>query len=127
MKKIIASVLVLIVFGLQSAVFAKPVKRIYFKKGATKAVVTGMMNGYKSKDTYVLKVREGQTLKVDSNRSVTLAVVDPSGEDVMDRDLSCNGRAEISPTVAGDYKIIVVECMKADPWRGSYKLNVSVK
>jgi len=127
MKKIIASVLVLIVFGVQSAVFAKPVKRIYFKKGATKAVVTGTMNGYKSKDTFVLKVREGQTLKVDSNRSVTLAVIDPAGEDVMDRDLSCNGRAEISPTVAGDYKIIVVECMKADPWRGSYKLNVSVK
>lgn len=127
MKKIIASILVLIVFGMQSAVFAKPVKRIYFKKGATKAVVTGTMNGFKSKDTYVLRVREGQTLKVDSNRSVTLAVVDPAGEDVMDRDLSCNGRAEISPTVAGDYKIIVVECMKADPWRGSYKLNVSVK
>ncbi|MCD9188994.1 MAG: hypothetical protein LUM44_21430 [Pyrinomonadaceae bacterium] len=127
MKKLIASILVLIVLGVQSAVFAKPAKRIYFKKGATKAVVTGTMNGYKSKDTYVLRVREGQTLKVDSNRSVTLAVVDPSGEDVMDRDLSCNGRAEISPTVAGDYKIIVVECMKADPWRGSYKLNVSVK
>ena len=33
MKKIIASILVLIVFGMQSAVFAKPVKRIYFKKG----------------------------------------------------------------------------------------------
>lgn len=127
MKKIIASILVLIVFGVQSAVFAKPAKRIYFKKGATKAVITGTMNGFKSKDTYVLRVREGQTLKVDSNRSVTLAVVNPSGEDVMDRDLSCNGRAEISPTAAGDYKIIVVECMKADPWRGSYKLNVSVK
>lgn len=126
MKKIIASFLVLTIFAV-SAVWAKPVKRIYFKKGATKAVVTGTMNGYKSKDTFVLRVREGQTLKVDSNRSVTLAVVDPSGEDVMDRDLSCNGRAEISPTVAGDYKIIVVECMKADPWRGSYKLNVSVK
>lgn len=126
MKKIIASILVLIVFGV-SAIWAKPVKRIYFKKGATKAVVSGSMSSYKSKDTYVLKVRAGQTLKVDSNRSVTLAVIDPLGEDVMDRDLSCNGRAEISPTVAGDYKIIVVECMKADAWKGSYKLNVSVK
>lgn len=126
MKKIIASILVLMFLGI-STISAKPVKRIYFKKGATKAVVSGMMNGFKSKDTYILRAREGQTLKVDSNRSVTLAVVDPAGEDVMDRDLSCNGRAEISPTVAGDYKIIVVECMKADPWRGTYKLNVSVK
>lgn len=126
MKKIITSILVLMFLGI-SAISAKPVKRIYFKKGATKAVVSGTMNGFKSKDTYILRVREGQTLKVDSNRSVTLAVVDPAGEDVMDRDLSCNGRAEISPTVAGDYKIIVVECMKADPWRGTYKLNVSVK
>lgn len=127
MKKVIAGVLLLMIFGIQTTVLAKPAKRIFFKKGATKVVVSGNMTGFKSKDTYILKVRAGQTLKVDSNRSVTLAVLDPSGEDVMDRDLSCNGRAEISPTVTGDYKIIVVECMKADPWRGSYKLNISVK
>ena len=127
MKKIISILMLIAVFGIHSAVFAKPAKRIYFKKGATKAVVSGKMSSFKSKDIYVLKVRAGQTLKIDSNRSVTLAVLDPAGEDVMDRDLSCNGRAEISPTVAGDYKIVVVECMKADPWKGSYKLNVSVK
>lgn len=127
MKKIFAGVLILTFFVLQPAVFAQTAKRITFKKGATKAVVTGSLTGFKDKETYVLRVRAGQTLIVDSNRSITLAVIDPSGEDVMDRDASCNGRAEIAPTVAGDYKIIVVECQKADPWRGSYKLNVSVK
>lgn len=127
MKEMFAGVFMLMLFAFQSAVTAQTAKRITFKKGATKAVVTGKFSGYKSKQTYVLRVREGQTLKVDSKNSVTLAVLDPAGEDAMDRDLSCNSRAEISPTVAGDYTIIVVECQKADPWRGNFKLNISVK
>lgn len=107
-------------------VWAKPT-RIVFKKGATKAVVTGKLRGYKSSAEYVIRLRAGQTFKVGSDKSITLTILDPSGEDVMDRDLGCNGRAEIAPTVAGDYRILVVECRKADPWRGTFKLAVSVK
>ncbi len=106
---------------------AQKATRIKFAKGATKAVVTGKFYGYRGEVDYIVRLRKGQTLNVSSNRSVTLTVLNPSGEDVMDRDLSCNGRANISPTVAGDYKIKVVECAKADAWRGAFKLTVKAK
>ena len=125
MKKIAIGTLLIVIFAAMP-VFAKPT-RIAFKRGATKAIASGTLNGYKSKKEFVLRLRKGQTLDISSNKSITLTVLDPSGEDVMDRDLSCNGRASISPTVAGDYKIIVRECMKADAWRGSFKLFVSAR
>ena len=123
-KKIFLGLLILI---LSVTAFARPVKRIKFAKGATKAVVTGKLNNYKDRQVYLLRLRAGQHLKIDSNQYVTLSVISPTGEDVMDRDASCNSRADISPTVAGDYKIIVVECQKADAWKGNFKLNLSVK
>ena len=123
-KNIFLGLLILI---LSVTTFARPVKRIKFAKGATKVTVTGKLNNYKDKQVYLLRLRAGQRLKINSNQYVTLSVVDPNGDDVMDRDASCNGRADISPTVAGDYKIIVVECQKADAWKGNFKLNLSVK
>lgn len=125
MKRMIICAVVLIMLA-TSATFAKPT-RITFKRGAKKAVVSSSMTGFKSRREFVLRLRAGQTLDVSSNKSITLTILDPSGEDVMDRDLSCNGRASISPTVAGDYKIIVTECMKADPWSGTFKLFVSAR
>ena len=124
MKQLIALALILICY---TAGFARPVKRIKFPKGATKVVVTGTLNGHKDSQTFLLRVNKGQTLKVSSPQYVTLTVLDPAGEDQVDRDASCNSRAEISPTVAGDYKIVVVECLKADPWKGNFKLSVTVK
>lgn len=125
MKKFVFFVLLMFVCGSLSA-FAKP-KRIVFKKGATRAIVSGYFTGYKSKAEYVIRVRGGQTLSIDSNRYITLAISDPNGEDATDYDASCNGRKSISPTARGDYRITVVECRKADPWRGKYNLNLTVK
>ncbi len=59
--------------------------------------------------------------------SVSIYVTDPTGENANDMDLSCHSNATVAPTVAGDYKIQVVECQKADPWKGSFKLKVTVK
>lgn len=125
MKKLFIVILLVILVG-ASSVFAKPI-RISFKRGATKTVVTGKLNGYNSKLEYVIRLRKGQTLKLSSNKYITLAIADPTGEDATDHDASCNGNKIVSPTVAGDYKIIVVECQKADEWRGSFKLFVSAK
>lgn len=125
MKKIIVTFL-LFVF-LTSIVFARPVKRIKFPKGATKVVVTGNLNGYKDKQVYLLKVRAGQTLKITSPSSVTVYIENPAGEDVSDMDASCNKNKTVEQTEAGDYKITVTECMKADAWKGKFKLNISVK
>jgi hypothetical protein len=114
-----------------SASSAQTVTRIKFVRGAVRANVSGTLNGPRGKRVYVIRVREGQTLKTeqvgDSPRRITIFVKDPSGNDVGDSDASCNSRREISPTEAGDYRIEVVECLKADPWRGRFTFRVTVR
>ncbi|MEK7723159.1 MAG: tetratricopeptide repeat protein [Acidobacteriota bacterium] len=120
---------VLMIIGVLSVtVFAiRPVKRIVFPKGATKVSVTGYLNGYKDSQVYLIKLRKGQTLKFDANKPVSLYISDPSGEDASDMDLSCHSHQVVENTKAGDYKIKAVECGKADAWKGSFKLSVSVE
>ncbi len=125
MKKIIATVSILVILSV--SVFAKPATRIRFPKGATKVVINAKLNGYKGSLSYVVKLRKGQRLQISGDKYITLSVIAPNGENVMDYAASCNGIADISPTVAGDYKIEVVECMKADAWKGNFKLTVKVK
>ncbi len=131
-KLLVLSVFVLLVFG-ASNVFAQKAQRITFKRGAKQAVATGKLYGYKGKKVFVIRVRRGQTLtteqirSVSSNRYITVSITAPNGEDVTDSDASCNNRKEITPTAAGDYRIEVYECMKADAWRGSFRLKVQVE
>ena len=79
----------------------------------------------------MIRVRDGQTLSTEqvgkNARPVTIYIRDAAGSDVGDSDASCNNRREISPTVAGDYFIDVVECQKADPWRGRFTFRVTVR
>jgi hypothetical protein len=80
-----------------------------------------------------MELRAGQTLKTEQIRDenslhyVTVEITDPSGKAVGDSDASCNSRKEIKPTVAGDYKIKVIECKKADPWNGDFQIKVSAQ
>ncbi len=114
-------------------VSAQAEKRIKFKRGAVSAVATGKLSGYDDKKTFVIRVNAGRTLSTEqirgatSNRYITILITGPNGEPVGDSDASCNNRREITPTVAGDYRIEVVECQKADPWRGSFKFRVTVR
>jgi hypothetical protein len=103
--------------------------RIKFRRGTYGSVVSGTLRNWDDKRTFVLKVRKGQTLKTErvGNRYITIFVRDPNGEIVGDSDASCNDRREITPTVAGDYTIEVVECRKADPWRGRFRFRVTVR
>jgi hypothetical protein len=131
MKKIFQFFAVLaVLFVMGTAAFAQ--QRILFKQGARAAVVTGNLTGYKSRRVFVIRVRRGQTLRVEqlksgtSNRFTTLSIKAPNGADVTDSDASCNNRKRVSPTRAGDYRIEVVECQKADAWRGSFRLKLRV-
>jgi hypothetical protein len=113
-----------------SLAFAQRTTRIRFARGATKAIVTGSLRGYRDSRVYVIRVRNGQTLstaQVGGSHDITIYIKSPSGEDVGDSDASCNNRREISPTDAGDYRITVVECQKADAWRGSFRFRVTVR
>lgn len=131
MKKILPLIICLLV--LTAASLAQNVKRIKFARGAISAMATGTLHNYKSKKVFVIRVRRGQTLRTEqikSDRSlkyVTVFIKAPSGKYIGDSDASCNNRKEISPTSAGDYRIEVVECQKADAWRGSFKLKVTVE
>lgn len=124
---IITSVLLL------TAMMAAAQTRITFKRGATSAVATGYLRGYRDKKVFVIKVGRGQTLRTEQSKSdssthyITVAVKSPTGEDVGDSDASCNNHKEITPTVAGNYILEITECQKADRWRGSFRLSVRVK
>ena len=111
------------------AAFAQGATRIKFRRGARSAVVTGTLNGYRGSRNYLIRVRAGQTLRteqVGDRHDITIFIQGPSGEDVGDSDASCNNCREITPTVAGDYRVQVVECQKADPWRGQFKFRITV-
>jgi hypothetical protein len=104
--------------------------RISFAKSATSAIVAGNLNGYKQTRNYRIRVRAGQVLRteqVGDRHDITIYIQGPSAEDVGDSDASCNNRREIAPTVAGDYRITVVECQKADAWKGRFRFRVTVR
>jgi hypothetical protein len=110
---------------------ASKAERIKFARGAVSATVTGKLADFDGEKNYVIGVGKGQTMTVEQvkagSKPVTLGITAPNGEDASDMDLSCNGSKKVSPTMAGDYTINVHECTKADPWKGSYALKVTVK
>ena len=103
--------------------------RIKFVRGAISASVAGMLTGYSDSETYVIKVRSGQTLrtKQTGKNYITISIKDPNGTYVGDADASCNNRKEVAPTVAGDYTLTVVQCQKADEWYGRFRFRVTVR
>lgn len=116
---------------LTSNAWAQQTTRIKFRRGAIHANVSGTLNSFRSKRVFVIKVRDGQTLRTEqlggASRRITIFVKDATGNEVGDADASCNDRKEVSPTVAGDYTIEVVECQKADPWLGRFTFRVTVR
>ena len=127
---VIAAVFTVCLAFLASSAPAQRPTRINFARGARSAVVTGTLSGYRSSRNFVIRVRAGQTLstaQVGDRHDITIAISGPGGEDVGDSDASCNNRREITPTEAGDYSINVVECRKADAWRGQFKFRITVR
>lgn len=131
MRSRLGVVVVTLLLVLSSGTAMSGQTRVKFRRGAVSANVSGTLNSYKGKRIYVIRVREGQTLRTEqvrgSTRPITIFIKDPSGEGVGDSDASCNNRREISPTTSGDYTIEVVECQKADPWRGRFTFRVTVR
>ena len=124
---------IVLLFSVVSFAAAQRPVRIKFARGVTRASVTGTLNGYRDKRDYTIRVKAGQTLKTEQvimrrgSGSITIYITDPTGGPGGDSDMSCNNRHEITPTVAGDYQIQVVECPKADRWRGTFQFRVSVR
>jgi hypothetical protein len=121
--------LLLIVLVVCSAAAMGQTTRIKFKPGATSAVVTGKLSGYKSHKTFVIRVRNGQTMTTRNagKHYITVDITAPPGS-TYEPDLAadCHDHHVVTPTAAGDYKIKVTECRKADRWKGKFKLRVKV-
>lgn len=130
-KKLAISLSIMgLVFAASSMVLGQKASRITFARGATSATVSGRLNGYKDEKIYVLRVHAGQTLttsQIGNAHNITIFIENPDGEEVGDSDASCNNRREITPTEAGNYHLRVVECQKADRWRGTFKFRVTVR
>ena len=105
--------------------------RIKFRPGAISADVTGTLKSFSSIRRYVIRVRSGQTIRTEQiggqGKPITISLADPDGAEVGDADASCNSRREFAPTHAGDYQIEVIECRKAEPWRGRFTFRVTVR
>jgi hypothetical protein len=130
MKKLILIAFIAAMVGVfASAPLAQAPTRITFRHGATSAVVTGSLRSYRSSRKFVIRVRAGQRLTTEriSGGAISIWVRDPSGEEAGDLDASCHSSREVNPTVAGDYKLEVVECQKADAWRGNFKFRIRVR
>lgn len=114
--------------GSEAAFGQKPVK-IRFARGARNATVSGNLRGYNDSRTFLIRVRNGQTLKTErvGGNYITIYIKGPDGVEAGDSDASCNDRREVSPTTAGNYRITVVECRKADPWRGRFRFRIFVR
>ena len=128
-RPIVALFAVAVVFALSSIAFGQRAQRITFAKGKTSATVTGTLSSYKSKRTFVIRVRKGQTLTTENtgSKSITISIKAPPGSTYeQDMAADCHDRNEVNPTAAGDYRITVVECTKADAWKGRFKFRVRV-
>ncbi len=127
MRKSFLILSIFILLAIAPGVFGQKAQRVTFKRGATVAIVSGYLKNYKSSKTFVVRLRKGQRLKVTGDSAITLTILNPAGEDIMDRAANCNGEADITLTDSGDYKIEVVECRKVDEWGGNFKLKISAK
>ena len=130
MKKLaLAVITATFLFAIAGSVSAQRPTRITFARGATSKVVTGTLNGYRSHQTYVIRVRRGQTLRTEAVKNfITIGVEAPPGSTYeQDMAADCHDKNEVSPTARGEYRITVTECRKADPWRGTFKFRVTVR
>lgn len=126
---IVAFAVLFLAFSSTDVVAQKPT-RIKFARGTYEKTVTGTLAGYRSKRVYLIRVAEGQTLTTENvgKNYITISIEAPPGSTYeQDMAADCHDRNEVTPTARGDYRITVIECTKADPWRGTFKFKVSVR
>ena len=109
---------------------AQHATRIHFARGAHRTVITGYLSGYQGSRVFLIRVRAGQKMEVEGigNRAVSTFLDGPPGSNYsQDMAADCHSRADVDSTDAGDYKLTVRECSKADRWRGTFRVRVTVR
>ena len=130
MKKLILFVLLSITFAITAtAISAQRGTRVNFRRGTHTAVVTGYLSGYKGSKVFLIRVRAGQTMKVEAIKGgVSTFLEGPPGSNYeQDMAADCHSHADVDRTDPGDYKLTVAECTKVDRWKGTFKVRITVR
>jgi len=131
MKKLILFALFALMLTVAAeTVSAQRATRVSFRPGARSTVVTGYLSGYKGSKVFLIRVRRGQTMKVEGigDKAVSTFLEGPPGSNYeQDMAADCHSYANVDKTDAGDYKLTVQECQKADRWKGTFKVRITVR
>jgi len=131
MKKLIIFAFVTLAFSAAAnTISAQRATRVNFRRGAHTAIVTGYLSGYKGSRVFLIRVRAGQKMKVEGigDHAVSTFLEGPPGSNyTQDMAADCHSRADVDSTDAGDYKLTVEECTKADRWKGTFKVRITVR
>jgi hypothetical protein len=131
MKNLILFTLVAVALGISAtAVSAQRATRVNFRRGSHSTVVTGYLSGYKGSKVFLIRVRAGQKMTIEGigdNAASTFLEGPPGSNYEQDMAADCHSHAEADPTDAGDYKLTVQECQKADPWKGTFRVRITVR
>ncbi len=131
MKKLLLITFAFFVLSICStAVLAQKPTTIKFARGTHQAIVTGTLSGYSSSRTYTIRVAKGQVITTENvgKNYITISIEAPPGSEYeQDMAADCHDKNEVTPTVAGVYKITVTECGKADAWKGTFKFKVTAR
>lgn len=115
-------------FCLISTAQSQAAERIKFARNAVSKTVTGTLSGFNSQRVYIIGLQAGQRFDVQpvsGRHPITVSVIDPNGESIDDWGADCHSHHSSTTEYTGDYKIYVTECKKADPWKGTFTINVS--
>lgn len=107
--------------------------RVKFPAGATEIMLNGKINGFGDKITYVVEARKGQTLltrvmsaypEKNPDANIRLSqIISPSGK----IEGPFGVKITLNLTESGDWKIVLGEDqMAGNPWKGEYKLLISI-
>ena len=130
MKKLILFSVVGLIVAAAGSASAQRATRVNFRRGAHSTVVTGYLSNYKQSKNFVIRVRAGQTMKIEGigDHAVSTYLEGPPGSNyTQDMAADCHNHAEVDKTDAGDYKLSVQECSKADQWRGTFKVRITIR
>lgn len=104
-------------------------ERIKFARNTVSTMVTGNLQSFNSKRTYVIKLKAGQQFDIrqtpNARHPITISVKDPYGRSINDWAADCHSYHNSITRLSGDYHITVTECKKADEWQGKFVMNVT--
>lgn len=108
--------------------------RVSFPAGSTEVMLNGKINGISDRISYVVDAKKGQSMitrvmaaypEKEPNANIRIAqIISPSGK----AEGPFGVKAKFDFNESGDWTIVLSENqMSGDPWKGEYKLMISIR